>query len=130
MPIKFTVYSNDGYYVSKSIGSITDTEMLDDYGRFFASDEWIPGMNELADISETDVAQITKDGVKDLAGLIEGIFRQHETFPRVAVYAPNDLPYGLSRMYSVEAERFESIKVFRDLDEARAWLRDGVEKGE
>lgn len=122
MPIKFNVYPNDGYYISKSRGAITDAGMLDDYRRFFAGDEWIPGMNELADLSEADVTQVTIDGVNKLAELIEGIFQQHDILPRVAVFAPNDLSYGLSRMYSVKAERFESLKVFRDLIEARAWL--------
>ena len=124
MPITFSVYPNQGYYIAKFVGIVTDREMLDDYKRFFSSDEWVPGLNELTDISAADVTQVTSNGVRDLANLIEGIFRQHNSSPKVAVYAPHDLPYGLSRMYSVEAERFELHEVFRDLAEAKAWLLD------
>jgi hypothetical protein len=66
--------------------------------------------------------------VKKLARLIEGTFRKHGIFPRVAVYAPYDLPYGLSKVYSVESESFESVEVFRNLAEAKAWLLNEVDK--
>lgn len=126
MPIEFTAHPNDGFYISKSIGAITDAEMLDGYMRFFASDEWVPGMNELADISESDVTQVTTGGMENLAMLIQEIFRKHVISPKVAVYAPSDLPYGLSRMYAVFAEEYEFIEVFRNLAEARAWLEEST----
>jgi hypothetical protein len=124
MPIIFSVHPNDGYSIARFVGVITDTEMLDHFKRFFASDDWIPGLNELADIRQADVSQVTSDGVRNLANLIEGIFQQHDISPKVAVYAPHDLPYGWSRMYSVEAERFESYVVFRDFAEAKSRLHD------
>ncbi len=129
MPIEFTVYPNEGFYISKSIGAINDAEMLDAYRRFFACDKWVPGMNELADISETDASQISESGLRNLAGQIERFFLQHNIFPKVAVYAPFDLSYGLSRMYSVFAEGFETVEVFRDLSEAKAWLVNANDKG-
>ena len=122
MPVKFTVHPDDGYYLAKFVGKISDSEMLNDFRRFFSGDKWIPGLNELADISEADVTGITADGVNKLAMLIENIFQQYGISPKVAVYAPHDLPYGLARMYSVSAEKFETHDVFRDLDEAKAWL--------
>lgn len=122
MPIKFNVYPHEGYYIARFTGVITDSELLDDFRRFFTGSEWFPGLNELADISLADVNHVTTDGVKKLAKLIGGIVRLHDFSPRVAVYAPNDLPYGLSRIYSAEATSFETHKVFRNYDDARAWL--------
>ena len=129
MPIKITVYPDEGYYISKYVGSITDKEMQDVFRRFFTSDEWVPGMSELADISEADLTEITSDGLNNLAGMVQEIFRQHKFHMKVAVYAPHNLGYGMARVYSVHAEKFESHKVFRDLDAAKAWLFDVDKKG-
>jgi hypothetical protein len=79
-------------------------------------------MKELADLSEADLTEITADGVWNLARMVEELFRPHNIFPKVAVYAPNDLDYGMARIYSAHAEKFEAHRVFRDFDEARAWL--------
>ena len=122
MSINITVYPDEGYYISKYVGTITDMEMMDVFRRFFTSDEWVPGMSELADISEADLTEITSKGLSNLADMVEKIFSQHNISMRVAVYAPHDLGYGMARVYSTHAERFETHEVFRDLDEAKEWL--------
>ncbi len=122
MPIKITVYPDEGYYISKYTGTITDKEMQDVFRRFFTSVEWVPGMSELADISEADLTEITSDGLNNLAGMVQEIFRQHNFHMKVAVYAPHDFGYGMARVYSVHAEEFETHEVFRDIDEAKKWL--------
>lgn len=124
MPIKITVYADEGYYLSRYIGTITDKEMQDVYSRFYTSAEWVPGMNELADISEADISEITSAGLEKLAKIVQEIFKQHHFHMKVAVYAPHDLGFGMARVYSVHAESFESHKVFRNFDEAKAWLLD------
>ncbi|MDP6634984.1 MAG: hypothetical protein QGG42_08815 [Phycisphaerae bacterium] len=122
MPIIFTVHPDDGYYTAKYIGVVTDTGMMEDFRSFLSSGDWYPGLNELADLSEADVSAVTMPGIKNLSALIAGILQEHNFSPRVAVYAPRDLPYGLARVYSVHAETFETHCVFRDITEAREWL--------
>ena len=122
MPLKFIVFPDDGYYITRFVGAITDRDMLDDYKSFFVSNEWFPGLNELTDLSGADAFQVTADGVANLALMIKNHFEQHNFSPKVAVYAPHELPYGLARMYSTEADDIETHEVFRDLTEARAWL--------
>ena len=42
---------------------------------------------------------------------------------RIAVVAPGTITYGISRIFKVFRESEETrLEVFRDLDEARAWL--------
>jgi len=122
MPLKFIVFPEDGYYIAGFVGAIADRDMLDDYKSFFVSNEWFPGLNELTDLSEVDASQVTADGVANLALMIKDHFQQHKFSPKVAVYAPHDLPCGLARMYSTAADAIETHEVFRDLAEARAWL--------
>ncbi|MCK4866191.1 MAG: hypothetical protein KAT06_12310 [Gammaproteobacteria bacterium] len=102
MPITFTINHNDNYFVSSLKGTVTDDELLNSFKLFYESELWIPGMNELTDISEGDVSQITSDGMRKLAIFTEQTFRKNEVeFSKTAVYAPKDLPFGLSRMYEV-----------------------------
>jgi hypothetical protein len=110
------------YYESKFEGTITDSIMLEDFRAFFASSDWVPEHNELADLSEADLSNVTPDGIKGLASFIKLTFQSKGISPKVAVFAPNDLPFGLARMYSVPAEDFETHMVFRDLNEAKLWL--------
>jgi hypothetical protein len=43
---------------------------------------------------------------------------------KIAVVAPGSISYGISRIYKVFRETDETeFDVFRDLDEARAWLK-------
>jgi hypothetical protein len=96
--------------------------MLNDYRAFFASSDWVPGHNELVDLCDADLSKVTPGGLRDLASIVKQIFQSKDVSPKVAVYAPNDLPFGLARMYSVPAEDFETQMVFRDLNEAMVWL--------
>ena len=127
MSISITLYPEEGYYVSEYVGAITDAEMQDAFTRFFTGDEWVPGMNELADISKADLSRVTPSGLRALASIVEDIFGNHDFFMKVAVYAPENLSFGMARIYSAHASRFEAHRVFRDLDEAREWLLAGRE---
>ena len=79
-------------------------------------------MSELADLSGADLRDVTSSGIYALARMMESVTREHGSNPRVAVYAPRDLPYGLAMIFSAQAERFETHRVFRDIEEAEAWL--------
>jgi hypothetical protein len=74
---------------------------------------------DLTGIRDTDVGSAT---LRRVAHIYSETDRRPED-SRVAIVAPADLYYGLSRMY--EAFREPSrlvIRVFRDLREARVWL--------
>jgi len=127
MSIQFEVNQDESCYLAKWEGRLTDADLLSAYKAFFDSEDWVPGHNSLVDLSELDAADITPAGLQSLAGLVRSRFAPHNIHPRIAVYAPHDLPYGLARMYSVRVEAFESHAAFRDRDEAIEWLRTGKE---
>jgi len=122
VPTTFKIHASEGFYIAEYVGLITDAGLLSDYESLFSGDEWSPEMNELADLSRADFDEITTAGLYKLVSLVEEVSKRHGTVPRVAVYAPHDLPYGLARIYSASAEKFGNNRVFRDLDEAKAWL--------
>ena len=124
MSITFTINHKNNYFVSSFKGIVTDDELLNSFKSFYESELWTPGMNELTDLSEGDASQITTDGLRKFSIFTKQVFRKNEVeFSKTAVYAPKDLPFGLSRMYEVMiAESPEHFHVFRDLDKAKRWL--------
>ena len=129
MPITFTPNPEEGYFVSKFTGKVTDDEFLDSYKEYYNNEHWIPLLKELADFSECESPLLTTGGLDRLANYIKALFieRGITTF-QTAVYAPNDLPFGIARIYeAMTIGSPESVMVFRQLNEAISWLNE-IEK--
>ena len=124
MPVSFKLNPKSNYVLAKFFGVLTDTDVMDAYVTFYEGGKWIPGTNELVDLSEADVSPITVDGLVSLADYTEKFFRQHNVEnQKTAIYAPGDLPFGLARMYSsLAASSPEKIRVFRSFYDAEGWL--------
>ncbi len=122
MPVHFTIIEKDNYYRSEFIGAVEDHEMVAAYREFLQGDQWRSCYNALVDLSKFDGSKVTKDGMERLQRVIAEEFAKHDVHPKVAVFAPADLQFGLTRMYSVGAQKFEKHEVFRSIGEAREWL--------
>jgi len=123
LPISFEVNHDESYYIVKWQEELTDTVLVNAYKVFFESKEWVPGYDSFTDLSKWDEVGITGNGLRSLATLVEETFAPHSIHPKIAVYASQDLPFGLSKMYSVGVDNFETHKVFRDKSEALKWLK-------
>lgn len=127
MPVTFSTNHEDGYFVSKFKETISVEELLHNYRDYFLGGEWIPGLNELVDMSDADMREITTEGTERIVALYESLLKTHKILSvKTAVYAPEDLPFGISRMYSMIAEISESpenVAVFRNFLEAKEWLK-------
>ena len=126
MAITFAPNQEEGYLLSKFSGEVTDDELLNSYKEYYENEQWIPLSKELVDSSECERPAITNDGLKRLAKYVENILlnRGITTF-YTAVYAPYDLPFGISRIYEVIAsESPEAVMVFRNLNDAISWIKE------
>lgn len=123
MAIDFTTFPDENYFLTTFSGTVTDAELLSRYQAFMHSEQWQPGMNELVDVAQGELTQLSSAGLRQLQEFTEGFLGEQATAMRTAVYAPDDLPYGLARVYSALAETSpELISIFRDREEARLWL--------
>ncbi|MBN2424545.1 MAG: hypothetical protein JXR46_14000 [Calditrichaceae bacterium] len=129
MPLEFTINHKDGYLTCKYLGQITDEEIVASWQKFYEGNKWIPGFNELNDLSEADFMCITTSGLRRLAQLSKTMQEKMNIQElKVAIYAPTPLQFGLSRVYEVLAGDSPEIhKIFKDLDEAKAWLKTPAE---
>ena len=91
-------------------------------------DEWHPGLNALVDLSNADLVETESDVIRRVAQYFEGVLREHGAKDiKTAVYAPEDFPFGIARVYeAMTAMSPQTVQVFRDMDKARRWLKDGV----
>jgi hypothetical protein len=103
-------------------GEVTANELVD-AARKLSSDESVPpGHNELVDLSGIAQTDVTGATLRHVASLYASTDRRPEE-SRVAIYAPGDLYFGLSRMYGAFRDPSPvQIQIFRELAEARAWL--------
>lgn len=106
-------------------GEVSATELVD-AARKLSSDESVPpGHLELVDLSRVENTDVTGATLRQIAGLFAEADRRPED-SRVAIVAPGDLYFGLSRMYEVYRDPSPvRIRIFRGLAEAKAWL--GIE---
>lgn len=122
MPIFYKIYKEENLIISKFIGKVTDSEMLDAYTDLFQDELWANTLNELTDLSQLDGVEMSTQGLRRLSVFIGDTLKKRGARPKVAIYAPSDLAYGLARVYSVYSEGFEDNQVFRDLGDAKHWL--------
>ena len=124
MPIVFYTSGEVNYFIAVWMGSISDDDIFTAYEKLFSEDSWITKPNELADFSRASLAAVSNTGLERFAGYTRSIFRRHgiRSF-HTAIYAPDDLAYGLSRMYEFYSNQGpETARVFRAKENAINWL--------
>jgi hypothetical protein len=106
-------------------GEVREAELVDLAQKLAADETFGPGHAELVDLRAVRHTDVSAPVLRRVAGIFASTDR-HASRTRVAVCAPADLVFGLSRMY--EAFRAPSglqLRVFRTLAEAEHWLSDG-----
>lgn len=88
--------------------------------------EWKPGGFILLNHTELNTGPLTIDDVQAIASISEQYSEQLGT-AKVAILVDRDLDYGMTRMWQglVESNTtsYDSTKIFRNRDEAVAWLK-------
>jgi len=117
MPATYTIDVARGLVVTRLWGRLTDEDLIDHQQRLRTDREFDPGFRQFADFSDVEETTIAPEVIRELA----------RTNPwgagaRRAMFAPSDLLFGLARMFEMLDEQLDEVRVFRNADEARAWL--------
>jgi hypothetical protein len=123
MPIRHTIHADLGVVVTRFTGRVSDAEFIDAYRRILADDAYSPGTHELADLRAIEKLDVSAEALRKVEQMTEARYADTGAAFRTAIVAPRDQAYGIGRMYEAFAQEGpENVSVFRDLDEARAWL--------
>ena len=125
MPIVNRIDHDRKVVLSRAYGVLTDEDVFA-YQHAVWSQPEVQGYNELGDMTHvTDIAIPSIHRVRDLA-MKAAEMDTSEVTSRFAIVAPEDLGFGLGRMFQAYRELEKGSKkevgVFRTLEEGFAWL--------
>ena len=129
MPIVYAIEPDRNRVTLTYTGTITDRELFESFDRLYRDPAHRIGMDELSDLRLVHNVTVTSVGLHALADqTARNLDHARQTW-RVAVVAPQDVVFGLARMYGLFREESpELVRVFRDLESAERWL--GEARGE
>ena len=123
MSISFTVFAEDGFFVSSWVGRVTDSDLLSSYKQLLESEEFRPGFHEIADVRNAQMPSVTSGGLRQLVSMVETYLAGKCDGFKTAVIAPETLPFGLARQYAVFSDKSpENVMVFKEPKEALKWI--------
>ena len=118
MPMEYAIDKAARMIFTRAWGTLTDEELLGYQRRLRADPAHNPAYSELVDFSQVEQAPVSTDAIQALAD--NALW---EPGVRLAIIAPTDLKFGLTRMYqAMSPDESQQIHVFRNKLEARAWL--------
>ena len=121
MAITYRIEPQNQLVLVRLSGTLSYDELVEMTDRLRADPEFRPHYRELAIAESFDA---TPETIQSLA-LRPPVFDERA---RRAVVVDSDLAFGTIRMFQTRrGEVAGEIRVFRDVDEARAWLTDGPE---
>lgn len=121
MAIKITRDEDQDLTIHDVTGTVSEEEMSDAQYDFYRKE---PTKRLLWDMSQTNVEHVTQDILKRFIRKSVDLGSEQKG-GRVAIYASEDLQYGLARMTKVFTEMGSapySFNVFRSRKEALDWL--------
>ena len=114
-----------GYYVIKTSGETTPSDVQKSLRSVFSHQCWRPGMSIMFDNRREDLTKLSSYDIK-LISLKFLKFNDQLAGSKVALVMPGDLSYGLARMWELYTERTASFKtsVFRSIENASKWIAE------
>jgi len=106
----------------KARGKVNVLELREIFLEIVGHEDWQSGFNMLCDysrIEDFDVSSKDIDDITEWQNSIDALIGNG----RCAVVASKDSVFGMSRMWEIlSSERSQQIYVFRQIDDAVAWL--------
>jgi hypothetical protein len=111
---------------STASGVITLREVWAHQEKLGKDPDFDPGFAQLLDVTQVTKLKLSSEDVRRVADS-----NTFSTNPRLAIVATSSLVYGMARMFQIfrEMKGEEKTRVFRDRDEALAWVlgKDGAD---
>lgn len=87
-----------------------------------SSSDYPPNIRTLWDLRKADLSSANLNSIKEIVW-IRSRFKQRD-YCKVALLAPTNLQYGISRMFQmlIENKLPHELAIFRDYDEGEQWL--------
>jgi hypothetical protein len=123
MPITYHFKPDERLVILVHVGAVTDDEFLSFYKALYEDTLLDKSFNLLVDLRQTESSVRSATALNKFADFVRRQYVGTTARPKVAVVAPEDISFGLARMYEAfsSAVPWEFV-VFRSADDALAWL--------
>ena len=122
MPIQMIIERNTGLIRTTASGRVSGRDLVEYYHRLRTHPDFKSNLNEIFDATRVDAIDVTADDVRRLSSITEE-FTKKGVPVKVAIIAPGDLEFGMSRMYEMlQVQSINVLKVFRERPAAEDWI--------
>jgi hypothetical protein len=126
MPVRVRVV--DGLVLIEVTGVLSIQEIAESVPALLADPAYRADLPQLVDLHGVTEATVSADQLRSLVHTFEAVSTQPTG--RLAILATRPVLFGFSRMYEALAARLPvPVRVFSNLDAARAWLQAGPAAG-
>ena len=123
MPITYHFKPDAKLVILVHVGVVPDDEFLSSYRALFEDARYDKSFNKLVDLRRADSTARSPEALRQFADFVRQQFAGSEEGPKVAVVAPEDISFGLARMYGALSDAVPwKFVVFRDAEAALSWL--------
>jgi hypothetical protein len=107
----------------KVIGAVKGDDVVDLARSLLAHPDWHSAVNVLVDYRESDFTELSKIEMEQVAKSIVEIANEFDG-ARAALVVSREVDFGIVRMWEMSTgdEIPFAFRVFRSIDEARAWI--------
>ena len=133
MPIDYVIDVNLRRVVATAHGTLTDADVFG-YQRAVWSHPEVVGFDEIVDMTGVEHIDLPTPSGERMRALAALSAAMDDVAPsRFAIVAPTDAVFGLARMYGAyrqsESRSTKEVRVFRSMEDARAWLGEDRDAG-
>ncbi len=123
MPITYQLKPDERVVILVHVGAVSDAEFLSFYRALYNNKIFDNSFNLLVDLRKTESSVRSSTALNELASFMGRQYENTTVRPKVAVVAPEDISFGLARMYETFSGDVPwEFVVFRAADAALAWL--------
>jgi hypothetical protein len=125
MPIHYQIDSEHGRLFIVAEGEIGQAERLTAIEAWLTDPDFRPGLHTLADFSDaTNVPSLPE--LEEIAAFIRRYAKRIGQV-KIAIVTKRPVTFGVARQFGALAPgEFLTVRVFKDRDEALAWLAEGA----
>ncbi|MGD2151346.1 MAG: hypothetical protein PVF99_12120, partial [Desulfobacterales bacterium] len=99
MPITYQLKPDERLVIFIHVGVVTDEEFLSFYKALYEENRFDKSFNALVDLRQTESTVRSAEALTEFAEFIYEQYTNITSRPKVAVVAPEDISFGLARMY-------------------------------
>ena len=128
MTIKINYLENGAGLEIIASGTVTGSEIIEEHKEIYNAENLKNQKYQIIDRTECKEYLVSNEEVKKIAEIDK---KAAETNPNIiiAIVAPTDLQFGISRVWQVYVENSNFLtKVFRERENAENWLKEKLNK--